>query len=228
MWVYLPANGENPFLEITPCQVNILTPFTGGNKMKRNCIINGDIFRSIDDKGYYFINKVGDIYSTRAGKMLKHQINWQGYHRVDLYGKHCQVHRLVYQTWVGNIPNDMQVNHLDDNKDNNSVDNLYVGTQKQNITDCMNNNHKVGRVYYLTVYDKRLNKLVTICPAHHLYEYDREHTCKSRNVLKAMSTNWFRTRYDVIEYKPITSLQQFLELKGVSTKGDECSPVEQI
>ena len=196
--------------------------------MVRNCIINGEVFRAIDDKQYYFISKTGDIYSTRTGKLLKHYITGDGYHRVDLYGKHCKVHRLVYQTWIGDIPKNLQVNHRDDNKDNNSVDNLYLGTQSQNISDCINNGHRVGTLFYLTVYDKRLNKLVTFCPAHHLYEYDREHNSTKNHISKSMTTNWFKIRYNVIEYKPITSLQQFLELKGVSTMGDECSPVEQI
>jgi hypothetical protein len=47
-----------------------------------------------------------------------------------------KVHKLVYLTWCGAIPKGMQINHIDDNKDNNYFLNLYLGNQTENIADC--------------------------------------------------------------------------------------------
>lgn len=46
--------------------------------------------------------------------------------------KRFTIHHLVYMTFVGNIPDGMQVNHIDEDKDNNSVDNLNLMTAKEN------------------------------------------------------------------------------------------------
>jgi hypothetical protein len=58
------------------------------------------------------------------------------YWRVYLYKngsrkKHL-VHVLVYETFFGDIPEGMQVNHKDENKDNNSAFNLNLLTPKEN------------------------------------------------------------------------------------------------
>lgn len=42
------------------------------------------------------------------------------------------VHRLVWETFVGPIPEGMQINHKDENKSNNSLENLEIVTPKQN------------------------------------------------------------------------------------------------
>ena len=43
------------------------------------------------------------------------------------------VHRLVWKTFVGPIPEGMQINHKDENKTNNSLENLEIVTPKQNM-----------------------------------------------------------------------------------------------
>lgn len=43
------------------------------------------------------------------------------------------VHRLVYETFIGSIPDNYEINHKDGNKLNNSVDNLELLTHKDNI-----------------------------------------------------------------------------------------------
>ena len=103
-------------------------------------IINNMKYRKIDNN--YYINQYGDVYSKFINRHLKHNIDIDGYHRVDIHGKHKKVHRLVYQYWIGPIPNNKQVNHKDDDKNNNRIENLYLGTQKQNISDTIKKNHR--------------------------------------------------------------------------------------
>lgn len=62
-------------------------------------------------------------------KILKHQKNQGGYHTVCLYDgfghqKRFLVSRLVATVFVENPNNEQYVNHIDENKDNNSADNL--------------------------------------------------------------------------------------------------------
>lgn len=71
------------------------------------------------------------------GKLLKPGIDRVGYLHVVLSKDNKQkmflVHRLVYASFHGKIPEGMQVNHIDEDKTNNSIENLNVMTSKENI-----------------------------------------------------------------------------------------------
>lgn len=175
-------------------------------------IIDEKIFKAYNDN--YFVSENGDVYSTYSRKILKHNIDNDGYHRVDINRKHVKIHRLVYITWVGEIKDGEQINHRDDDKDNNHYTNLYKGDQKQNIQDCINNNHRVGNVWYLTIYDRKEEKTISFSPASDFIKYSG-HKCENGSVKRMFTRNWFRKRYEIIDYKK----------KSVTTKDDECNPV---
>lgn len=46
--------------------------------------------------------------------------------------KYYRLHRLVYKTFVGDIPNGMVIDHIDGNRDNNNVSNLRCVTVSEN------------------------------------------------------------------------------------------------
>lgn len=70
-------------------------------------------------------------------KILKPKIDKNGYQRVGLYKNGVQkwylVHRLVYEAFYGEIPNGMQVNHINEIKTDNRLENLNLMTPKENI-----------------------------------------------------------------------------------------------
>ena len=72
-----------------------------------------------------FINKNTNIEKER---IKSQKIRKDGYLEVALYkngkGKSIQVHRIVAKTFIPNIENKAQVNHIDGNKKNNNVSNL--------------------------------------------------------------------------------------------------------
>ena len=85
----------------------------------------------------YLISTDGQVYSIRSDRLLPQGITYRGYKQVDVYNdmgvkKHMRVHRLVYMAHVGIIPKGLQVNHKDENKANNCIDNLELMTNKEN------------------------------------------------------------------------------------------------
>ena len=90
-------------------------------------------------EGLYEISNYGDIrsYTKRSnGKLLKPQISRKGYLTVMLYKdsvvKCLKIHRLVAQAFLPNPDNLPQINHKDENKRNNDVNNLEWCTNEYN------------------------------------------------------------------------------------------------
>lgn len=54
------------------------------------------------------------------------------------------VHRLAYEAFRGKIPDGMQINHLDENKLNNCLENLELCTRKENC-NYGTRNERVGK-----------------------------------------------------------------------------------
>lgn len=93
-------------------------------------------------EGLYQVSNFGNVKSLnykRSGKekILKPRKNKLGYMFVDLYKnnkpKTFLVHRLVANVFLKNNNNLPCVNHKDENKDNNHIDNLEFCTYKENI-----------------------------------------------------------------------------------------------
>jgi hypothetical protein len=98
---------------------------------------------------YFEIDICGNIYSkerlvtnngTKVLKSRKKLIpcsNGIGYMQVGLCFNGTKVrkyiHRLVYETFVAQIPKGMEINHKDRNKLNNCLSNLELITHKENI-----------------------------------------------------------------------------------------------
>ena len=92
---------------------------------------------TIDGFENYEVSENGDIRNVTSGRILKHEVTNKGYHRVCL----CQngvpqkfrVHRLVLAAFAPvEGMEQLQVNHKDENKDNNNIDNLEWCTAEYN------------------------------------------------------------------------------------------------
>lgn len=191
--------------------------------------INNEEFKQISINSKYYISKTGKVYSGISRKIIKGHIidnNGKQYRRVNIRTnqgvKHFTIHRLVFETWVRPLQYNEQVNHRDDNSLNNNIENLYVGTQKDNIQDCIKNKHRIGNVYYFTIYDKKVDKTITFCPSSEFIEYC-QHPCSNKSIKRYFKRHWFKERYEIIDYRRVPNLDS---LKSVTTKADECKPVE--
>lgn len=91
-------------------------------------------------KGFegYFVNDKGEVFSNKRGglKKLKTQSNVDGYNVVNLYkgGKyhHKRVARLVAEAYLPNPLDLPVVNHIDQGRTDDSLDNLEWCTVQQN------------------------------------------------------------------------------------------------
>ena len=77
-----------------------------------------------------------EVYSHYRNKYLKQQIDKDGYFTINI-SKNCKkktfkLHRLIYQSHYGTIPDKMQVDHIDNNRQNNNIENLRLVTNSQN------------------------------------------------------------------------------------------------
>lgn len=162
----------------------------------RYFIYKRKIYIPYDD--HYYVSCDGDIYSTYINGLLKHSIMPSGHHRVDIHGKHMSVHRLVYMTWNGEIKPGYQINHIDDNPDNNNWNNLYMGTQKDNIEDCRRNGHRVGNIKSVVVFDKYENNIIKFKRVVDLIQYSG-HSYLSGSLNKIASKKWFKKRFEIIK-----------------------------
>ena len=82
------------------------------------------------------VSNFGEVKSH--GKIIKGEITSGGYCRVHISHKGVQykflVHRLVAEAFILNPKRLPEVNHIDGNKQNNSVDNLEWCTRSQNTS----------------------------------------------------------------------------------------------
>ncbi|HFI0937751.1 TPA: NUMOD4 domain-containing protein [Streptococcus suis] len=79
-------------------------------------------------EGYYMVSNKGRVKSCYTKKILKQQLKKTGYLQVVLYKdrkpKSWLVHRLVGIAFIPNPENKEQVNHIDEDKTNNCLENL--------------------------------------------------------------------------------------------------------
>ena len=97
-------------------------------------------------EGLYEVSNFGEVKSLERldsrGRKVKEKLlspikDGKGYLQVDLYKngirKPSKINRLVWQTFVGEIPPKWDVNHLDENKENNHLENLDACSHGDNM-----------------------------------------------------------------------------------------------
>ena len=99
-----------------------------------------EIWKDIEGyEGLYQVSSLGRVkrlYKNDKEKILKLMSDRYGYLRVNLYKegkrKQSKVHRLVAKAFIPNLDNKSQVNHRDEDKTKNRVENLEWATSKEN------------------------------------------------------------------------------------------------
>lgn len=113
-----------------------------------------EIWKELDGyNGFYTISSFGRV-KNKYGRFLTPSVNHKGYALIHLKDRVAQVHRLVAETFIPNDDKTLQVNHKDENKLNNCVDNLEwcspkenanYGTRNARIGSKMAGSKRIGR-----------------------------------------------------------------------------------
>lgn len=87
----------------------------------------------------YSVDEDGNVYSHNWSKTTKMKLrtNKNGYVRLGFAHapnkkRYAFVHRIMWETFKGDIPSGLQVNHIDGDKTNNSLSNLELLTPSEN------------------------------------------------------------------------------------------------
>lgn len=81
----------------------------------------------------YLVSNYGNVYSEYKSGLLKQMKDAYGYAQVNLNRHPKKVHRLVAEAFIPNPEELPEVNHKDEDKSNNRIDNLEWCTSKYNM-----------------------------------------------------------------------------------------------
>lgn len=155
-------------------------------------------------EGLYQISNLGNIMSIRRKRLIKSDRRKDGYIQVHLTKdkkmKNFLLHRLVAITFIENYNDYEFINHIDGNKENNSLNNLEWCDRSYNILHAYDNElikkrKKVGQ------YDKDnnlLNIYESIMEASKKTNIDRSHIsacCKGKKKYKSAGGYIWRYAY---------------------------------
>ena len=109
-----------------------------------------------------YITNNGLVYRKTKDErlVLCKQTNYNGYLKICVVKpskKLLRVHRLVWETFNGEIPDGYEIDHIDGNKQNNALSNLRCVTHIENMNNTitksktsismLNNSNRIGKVF---------------------------------------------------------------------------------
>ena len=96
-----------------------------------------EIWKVIDGFETYSVSTLGRVNNNNTGRLLKGYKNTNGYMRVCLTKngeqKHLFIHRLMAFAFIENLESKSDVDHMDNNPANNSLDNLRWSSHRENL-----------------------------------------------------------------------------------------------
>lgn len=120
-------------------------------------------WKAIPDLDGYLIKEDGTIGCIKPRnrnskppvkpRILKQRADHNGYIKLNIRNegkkKTCFIHVLVARTYIGEKPNEYEVNHIDRDKSNNSLENLEYVTKRENRAHGRDNVTGYTGVYLL-------------------------------------------------------------------------------
>ncbi len=96
-------------------------------------ILDGEIWKQVKNtNNTYFVSNLGRFKNAKGRIVTNYKPHISGYIIVLIDNKSYKLHRIIAKEFIDNPENKEQVNHIDGNKLNNSVDNLEWVTNKEN------------------------------------------------------------------------------------------------
>jgi hypothetical protein len=118
-------------------------------------------FRIIKDFENYSVRTLGNVKNNKTGRILKPGIGNHGYYQVNLckdgnmYNK--KIHKLIAEYFIVNPYKKNCIDHIDNNRLNNNVNNLrWVSSQENSMNRKLSSNNTSN--YKGVTFHKRINK----------------------------------------------------------------------
>jgi hypothetical protein len=89
------------------------------------------MWKKIEGCPNYEVSDQGEVRNSR-GWILKPGIKHRGYHEISLAGKQVSVHRLVAAAFIGPCPEGKEVDHKNNIRTDNRLENLQYLTGSEN------------------------------------------------------------------------------------------------
>jgi hypothetical protein len=149
-----------------------------------------EVWKPIEDYDQYFISNYGHLISFRKyknGKILKPICKNHNYLQVNLYNhnkmKSINIHRLVAKEFIENSnPNILiEVNHIDENKENNHYLNLEWCSSQYNTEYSQSKNYKI---LFPNGHKKIIYNLRKFCRENNLNQGSMNQTFKNNYIYK--------------------------------------------
>lgn len=107
-----------------------------GKRIKFNPkILEQEDWKSLSIDENVKVNKKGQIINIQTGNILNGSKR-NGYIRINIKGKYYSVHKIIWETFNGIIPENMVIDHIDGNKENNELINLRLVSQSDNMVNA--------------------------------------------------------------------------------------------
>ena len=137
-------------------------------------------WKTIEINSKYEVSNHGEVRNKKTGRILKTYLDSGGYKTVGLGSKirHQKIHCLVAYTFIGERPNNLEIDHIDRDKLNNKLENLRYVTKQQNMW-----NRETKQIREWILIDKKTKKEYTYYKVEYSIELNIHHT-KSFNTLE--------------------------------------------
>ena len=117
-------------------------------------------YKIIKDFENYSVSNLGNIINNKTNRILKPSIDGHGYYTVSLYADGKQftkkIHKLVGEYFIVNPYNKPCIDHINNNKLDNNINNLRCATLKENQMNRQINSNNTSN--YKGVYYRKDNK----------------------------------------------------------------------
>lgn len=131
----------------------------------------------------YYASRDGQIYNMNKKTKMRFETTGN-YYRVQCHyglgGKHFSVHRIIWESFNGPVPEGYEINHIDGNPHNNALDNLELTTHKENCRKANHRGMKILSVNTITGEETHYPSLNQACKA----AFGNKNTRKMHDIIK--------------------------------------------